>query len=86
LQRPVTIRSRCVLLEPQILARLYRISRCYAQPSEHLGEQITSKEWNHIEQVRRSRIDYQLIESLIEPQSRVLDVGCGDGSACGAYG
>jgi homoserine O-acetyltransferase len=27
----------------------------------------------------RARVDYQLIESLIEPQSTVLDVGCGDG-------
>jgi homoserine O-acetyltransferase len=27
----------------------------------------------------RTRIDYELIESLIEPQSSVLDVGCGDG-------
>jgi len=27
----------------------------------------------------RARIDYELIESLIEPESFVLDVGCGDG-------
>jgi len=27
----------------------------------------------------RARIDYKLIESLIEPRSCVLDVGCGDG-------
>jgi len=27
----------------------------------------------------RARIDYELIESLIEPESSVLDVGCGDG-------
>ena len=27
----------------------------------------------------RARIDYELIESLIEPRSCVLDVGCGDG-------
>ena len=32
-----------------------------------------------IEHARRSRADYQLIESLIEPGSTVLDVGCGDG-------
>lgn len=32
-----------------------------------------------IEHARRSRVDYQLIESLIEPGSTVLDVGCGDG-------
>ncbi len=28
---------------------------------------------------RRTRIDYELIESLIEPRSGVLDAGCGDG-------
>ena len=31
------------------------------------------------ERAKRARIDYALIESLIEPDSRVLDVGCGDG-------
>jgi len=31
------------------------------------------------EQARRTRVDYELIESLIEPNSTVLDVGCGDG-------
>lgn len=28
---------------------------------------------------RRARVDYEIIESLIEPNSTVLDVGCGDG-------
>ena len=31
------------------------------------------------EQAYRARVDYELIESLIEPDSKVLDVGCGDG-------
>ncbi len=31
------------------------------------------------EQARRPRVDYELIEALIEPGSTVLDVGCGDG-------
>jgi len=31
------------------------------------------------EQARRTRVDYELIESLIEPGSTVLDIGCGDG-------
>ena len=31
------------------------------------------------EQPHGVRIDYELIESLIEPDSRVLDIGCGDG-------
>jgi homoserine O-acetyltransferase len=29
--------------------------------------------------VKRGRVDYELIDSLIEPDSKVLDVGCGDG-------
>jgi len=31
------------------------------------------------EQAYRARVDYELVESLIEPDSTVLDVGCGDG-------
>ncbi|MCF7972661.1 MAG: homoserine O-acetyltransferase [Phycisphaerae bacterium] len=31
------------------------------------------------EQAQRTRVDYELIESLIEPRATVLDVGCGDG-------
>jgi len=34
---------------------------------------------NRFEMARRARVDYELIESLIEPYSSVLDVGCGDG-------
>jgi len=32
-----------------------------------------------VEQAKRTRIDYEEIESLIEPNSTVLDIGCGDG-------
>lgn len=32
-----------------------------------------------IEHAHRVRVDYEVIESLIEPNSRVLDIGCGDG-------
>ncbi len=31
------------------------------------------------EQAHRARVDYQLVESLIESDATVLDVGCGDG-------
>ncbi len=34
---------------------------------------------SHYERAMRTRIDYELIESLIEANSRVLDIGCGDG-------
>ncbi|MHC4068840.1 MAG: homoserine O-acetyltransferase MetX [Planctomycetota bacterium] len=32
-----------------------------------------------LEHAHRVRVDYELIESLIEPDSTVLDIGCGDG-------
>jgi len=34
---------------------------------------------SRFEQAQRTRVDYELIESLIEPNSTVLDIGCGDG-------
>jgi len=34
---------------------------------------------SHYEQAHRARVDYELVESLIAPDSTVLDVGCGDG-------
>jgi homoserine O-acetyltransferase len=33
-----------------------------------------------LEQTHRVRIDYEVIESLIEPDSSILDIGCGDGT------
>ena len=35
--------------------------------------------FSRFEQARRARVDYELIELLIGPNSTVLDVGCGDG-------
>jgi len=43
---------------------------CYARSMRRYGK---------FEQAHRARVDYNLIESLIEPGSTVLDVGCGDG-------
>jgi len=39
----------------------------------------TEYQINNIEQAHRTRVDYELIESLIEPNSTVLDIGCGEG-------
>ena len=72
------------LLEPEVLGRFlccflqatYRPSKtpqpcsCYARRVRQLGK---------LEQAHRARVDYERIESLIEPNSTVLDVGCGDG-------
>jgi homoserine O-acetyltransferase len=72
------------LLEPDVLGRFiccflqatYRPQgtqqpcSCYARSTRQLSR---------FEQAQRTRVDYELIESLIEPNSIVLDVGCGDG-------
>jgi homoserine O-acetyltransferase len=43
-----------------------------SRPKEH-------HEIHGAEHPRRTRVDYELIESIIEPDSTVLDIGCGDG-------
>jgi homoserine O-acetyltransferase len=72
------------LLEPEVLGRFIccflqatykpegeqQPCSCYARSMRQLGK---------FEQARRGRVDYELIESLVEPDSTVLDVGCGDG-------
>ena len=40
---------------------------------------VGSQKSKTAERVKRLRVDYQLIDSLIEPDARVLDLGCGDG-------
>jgi len=45
-------------------------------------EPVTARKVEKIrsfEQAKRARMDYELIEQLIEPNSTVLDIGCGDG-------
>ncbi|MFB0524398.1 MAG: homoserine O-acetyltransferase [Phycisphaerae bacterium] len=72
------------LLEPQVLGRFiccflqatYRPQAvqqpcsCYARSMRQLSK---------FEDAHWARVDYELIESLIETNSTVLDVGCGDG-------
>lgn len=73
------------LLETESLGNLisgfvdttYRVTsntsdKILSKPSKTNGLKIS-------ERAKRARIDYELIESMIEPKSRVLDVGCGDG-------
>jgi len=72
------------LLEPQVLGMFiccflqatYRpqavqqTCSCYSRSMRQLSK---------FDQAHRARVDYERIESLIEPKSTVLDVGCGDG-------
>jgi len=71
------------LLEPEMLGRFIC---CFLQATHRpSGQQPCScyarsmRHFSQFEQAHRARADYQLIESLIEPNSTVLDVGCGDG-------
>jgi len=72
------------LLEPETLGRYiccflqatykpadeHQLCSCYAKSMRKLDE---------FEHAHRARVDYERIESVIEPDSSVLDVGCGDG-------
>jgi homoserine O-acetyltransferase len=72
------------LLEPETLGALISgFLEATHRPGikvEHELEPIRKKSLSsQFEQARRTRVDYELIESLIEPNSTVLDIGCGDG-------
>lgn len=71
------------LLEPDVLGSLIRgFLRAAHQPHRRWNNEKKAFRKNHFsrfEQARRTRLDYALIESLIEPDSAVLDIGCGDG-------
>jgi len=72
------------LLEPQVLGSF--ISDFLAathRPGVKKQHRSTKTQDNYqvrsFEQAHRIRVDYEVIESLIEPNSTVLDIGCGDG-------
>jgi homoserine O-acetyltransferase len=72
------------LLEPEVLGRYLC---CFLQATFRPGDEQQTcscyarsmRKLDEFEQAHRARVDYELIESLIEPNSSVLDVGCGDG-------
>jgi homoserine O-acetyltransferase len=72
------------LLEPEVLGRFlccflqatYR-PKGTQQPCSCYARNMRQR--SKFEQAHRVRVDYELIESLIEPDSMVLDIGCGDG-------
>jgi len=72
------------LLEPETLGSLISgflgaSHRPGARGRSELDQIRTKRSISQFEQAHRTRIDYELIESLMEPNSRILDIGCGDG-------
>jgi len=72
------------LLEPETLGSFISgfLDATYQSEPGRENRSITAKEHErkvHMEQAHRVRVDYEVIESLIEPDSSVLDIGCGDG-------
>ncbi len=67
------------LLESETLGRLISgfLAATMEKPRYERPFEISSVKG--INRAKRLRVDYELIESLIEHGSRVLDVGCGDG-------
>ncbi|MFC1675907.1 homoserine O-acetyltransferase [Planctomycetota bacterium] len=72
------------LLEPKTLGSLISgfLDATYAgdkgQPIDPSGSPVRNQPKN-TRSVTHTRIDYEVIESLIAPDSTVLDIGCGDG-------
>ena len=72
------------LLEPEILGRFIC---CFLQATyKPQGDQQpcscyarSMRKLSTFDQAHRTRTDYELIQSFIEPNTAVLDVGCGDG-------
>ena len=72
------------LLEPEVLGSfisgfLEATHRPGVRKEQNNAKTRDSSKVCELEQARRTRIDYELIESLIQPDSTVLDIGCGDG-------
>ncbi len=53
-----------------------RTGSCICLPAKT----ISSEKKQAFDRSRRLRVDYELIDSLVEPKSRVIDLGCGDGA------
>ena len=75
------------LLEPRTLGDLIggflENTRRTLQGQGPGGQSLPTPKRKLSDRATRIRVDYELIESLIEPGSRVLDVGCGDGELLG---
>jgi homoserine O-acetyltransferase len=67
------------LLEPETLGSLISGFLSTTMEKPKFERPAAASAVKGFERIRRVRVDYELIESLIKPNSRVLDVGCGDG-------
>ncbi len=67
------------LLEIDTLGQLIRCFLKAAYEPRTCKSFTRSNEADTLSQPQRARVDYDLIESLIKPDSTVLDVGCGSG-------
>jgi homoserine O-acetyltransferase len=68
------------LLEPETLGSfISSFLDATHQPGVKRKAEYKIQETKYEMQPHRARVDYELIESLIEPESTVLDIGCGDG-------
>ncbi|MFC1738719.1 homoserine O-acetyltransferase [Planctomycetota bacterium] len=69
------------LLEPELLGAFISgfLEATHRPGIKTLEQHITTAHRDDFEKAKRTRVDYELIESLIEPNSTVLDIGCGDG-------
>jgi homoserine O-acetyltransferase len=68
------------LLEPEILGSFISgFLDATHRPGVKRKAEYKIQETRYKMQPRRTRVDYELIESLIGPEGTVLDIGCGDG-------
>jgi homoserine O-acetyltransferase len=69
------------LLEPVALGRLIAafLEATHKPDIKRPPESLPSEKTSFFESGRRARVDYNIIESIVEPDTTVLDVGCGDG-------
>ncbi len=72
------------LLEPEIMGRficcfLQATYKPQAQQQPCSCYARSTRQLSTFDQAQRIRADYELIQSLIKPNTTVLDVGCGDG-------
>jgi homoserine O-acetyltransferase/O-succinyltransferase len=72
------------LLEPETLGSLLSgfLDATHRPGVKKQSRKVRTEDTDRIQSPRRAnriRVDYEVIESLIEPNSTVLDIGCGDG-------